>query len=145
MRINEIEVGRIYTSFATGMVVFATYKYVPWPGLEKSFLCQSQNCLRCHFSGRIFFHLGRNRAPRLKSLGAKKKKLFEAIFCTHPDTNIINEIPIPLPQHQHTFLSETSLTKSVLVLRERNWYYHDPARENLFIINEMIASSFFGQ
>ena len=27
-----------------------------------------------------------------------------------------------------------SLTKSVLVLRERNWYYHDnPARENLFI------------
>ena len=27
----------------------------------------------CHFSGRIFFHLGRNHAPRLKSLGAKKK------------------------------------------------------------------------
>ena len=60
-------------------------------------------------------------------------------------------IPIPLPQHQHTFcqrrrfvhfdltktraiLVETSsLTKSVLVLRERNWYYNDnPARENLF-------------
>ena len=41
-------------------------------------------------------------------------------------------VPIPLPQHQHTFLS-ASLTKSVLVLRERNWYYHDnPARENLF-------------
>ena len=42
-------------------------------GLEKSFLCQSQNCLGCHFSGRIFFQLGRNRAPRLKSLGAKKR------------------------------------------------------------------------
>ena len=27
----------------------------------------------CHFSGRSFFHLGRNRAPRLKSLGAKKR------------------------------------------------------------------------
>ena len=63
-------------------------------GLEKSFLCQSQNCLGCHFSGRIFFHLGRSRAPRLESLGAKKKKepIFEAIFCTHPDTNIINEM-----------------------------------------------------
>ena len=24
-------------------------------------------------------------------------------------------------------------TQSVLVLRERNWYYHDPARENLFM------------
>ena len=42
-------------------------------GLEKSFLCQSQNCLGCHFSGRIFFQPGRNRAPRLKSLGAKKR------------------------------------------------------------------------
>ena len=42
-------------------------------GLEKSFLCQSQKCLGCHFSGRIFFLLGRNRAPRLKSLGAKKR------------------------------------------------------------------------
>ena len=63
-------------------------------GLEKSFLCQSQNFLGCHFSGRIFFHLGRNRAPRLESLGAKKEKeaIFEAIFCTHPDTNIINEM-----------------------------------------------------
>ena len=30
MRRNEIEVGRIYTSLATGMVVFATYMYVPW-------------------------------------------------------------------------------------------------------------------
>ena len=45
-------------------------------GLEKSFLCQSQNCLGCHFSGRIFFHLGRSRAPRLKSLGAKKKRSY---------------------------------------------------------------------
>ena len=68
----------------------------PVPGLEKSFLCQSQNFLECHFSGRIFFYLGRNRAPRLESLGAKKKKekeaILEAIFCTHPDTNIINEM-----------------------------------------------------
>ena len=47
----------------------------------------------CHFSGRIFFHLGRNREPRLKSLGAKKKEaIFEASFCTHPNTNIINEM-----------------------------------------------------
>ena len=47
----------------------------------------------CHFSGRIFFHLGRNRAPRLKSLGAKKKEaIFEASFCTHLNTNIINEM-----------------------------------------------------
>ena len=30
MRRIEIEVGRIYTSLATGMVVFATYRYVPW-------------------------------------------------------------------------------------------------------------------
>ena len=29
-RWNEIEVGRIYTSLATGMVVFATYIHVPW-------------------------------------------------------------------------------------------------------------------
>ena len=88
----------------------------------------------------------------------------------HTLTNSL--IPIPLPQHQHTFLSETTFRpglpwsssgrneqneadfillistwrrpgqswskrrlwqKSVLVLRERNWYYHDnPARENLF-------------
>ena len=63
-------------------------------GLEKSFLCQSQNCLGCQFSGRIFFHLGRNRAPRLQRLGAKKEAMhiFEAIFWTHPDTNIINEM-----------------------------------------------------
>ena len=32
-------------------------------------------------------------------------------------------------------MKTSSLTKSVLVLRERNWYYHDnPARENLFIL-----------
>ena len=30
MRRNEVEVGRIYTSLATGMVVLATYIYVPW-------------------------------------------------------------------------------------------------------------------
>ena len=42
-------------------------------GLEKSFRCQSQNFLWWHFSGRIFFHLGCNRAPRLESLGAKNR------------------------------------------------------------------------
>ena len=66
------------------------------PGLEKSFLCQSQNFsgrARVPFSGRIFFHLGRNRAPRPKNLGAKKKEaIFKASFCTHPNTNIINEM-----------------------------------------------------
>ena len=31
--------------------------------------------------------------------------------------------------------------RSVLVLRERNWYYDDnPARENLFILNEEVIS-----
>ena len=55
-------------------------------GLEKSFVCQSQNCLGCHFSGRIFFQLGRNRAPRLKSLGAKKKKLFLRPSSAHTRT-----------------------------------------------------------
>ena len=47
-----------------------------------------------HFSGRIFFQLGRNRVPRLKSLGAKKKKeaIFEVSFCLHSNTNIINEM-----------------------------------------------------
>ena len=30
MRRHKIEVGRIYTSLATGMVVLATYIYVPW-------------------------------------------------------------------------------------------------------------------
>ena len=47
-----------------------------YPGLEKSFLCQLQNFsgrTRAPFySGRIFFHLGRSRAPRLKTLAAKK-------------------------------------------------------------------------
>ena len=52
-----------------------TFGRISPAGLEKSFLCQSQNCLGCLFSGRIFFHLGRNRAPRLESLGAKKNYL----------------------------------------------------------------------
>ena len=78
-------------------------------------------------------------------------------------------IPFPLPQHQHTFcqrrrfdqdcpglrqvdltktraiLVETSsLTKSVLVLRERKWYYHDnPARENLFMTNQLFRRRSF--
>ena len=47
-------------------------------GLENLF-CASRRIFRtehgCHFSGRIFFQLGLNRVPRLKSLGAKKKKL----------------------------------------------------------------------
>ena len=44
---------------------------------SKNLFCASRRIFRaepgCHFSGRIFFHLGRNHAPRLKSLGAKKK------------------------------------------------------------------------
>ena len=39
---------------------------------RKIFFCTSRRIFRaeleCHVSGRIFFHLGRNRAPRLKSL-----------------------------------------------------------------------------
>ena len=94
----------------------------------------------------------------------------EKTSSAHTLTNSL--IPIPLPQHQHTFLSETTFRpglpwsssgrneqneirfilfistwrrpgqswskrrlwqKSVLVLRERHWYYHDnAARENLF-------------
>ena len=54
---------------------------------SKNLFCASRRIFRaepeCHFSGHIFFYLGRNRAPRLKSLGAKKN-LFEASFCTHP-------------------------------------------------------------
>ena len=63
---------------------------------SKKHSCGSRRIFRaepgCHFSGRIFFHLGRNHAPRLKSLGAKKEAIFEASFCTHPNTNIINEM-----------------------------------------------------
>ena len=89
----------LFTKYGTNLhpsnfFPFFWYRVVsgqPLPGLEKSFLCQSQKCIGCHFSCRIFFHLGRNRAPRPKSLGAKKS-FFEAIFCTHPDTNIINEM-----------------------------------------------------
>ena len=66
------------------------------PQGSKNVFCASRRIFRvepgCHFSGRIFFHLGRNRAPRLKSFGAKKKEaIFEASFCTHLNTNIINE------------------------------------------------------
>ena len=64
-------------------------------GLEKSFLCQSQNCLGYHFSGRIFFHLGRNRAPRLKSLGSKKKKKKKLSLrpsSAHTRTRTVNEM-----------------------------------------------------
>ena len=49
---------------------------------SKNLFCASRRIFRTdpghHFSGRIFFHLGRNCAPRLKSLGAKRKK--EAYF-----------------------------------------------------------------
>ena len=63
---------------------------------SKNLFCASRRIFRAepkrHFSGRIFFQLGRNHAPRLRSLGAKKKEaIFEASFCTHPNTNIINE------------------------------------------------------
>ena len=46
---------------------------------SKNLFCASRRIFRAvagrHFSGRIFFQLGRNHAPRLTSLGAKKKKL----------------------------------------------------------------------
>ena len=56
---------------------------------SKNLFCASRRIFRaepgCHFSGRILFHLDRNRAPRLKSLGAKKKEaIFDASFCTPP-------------------------------------------------------------
>ena len=63
---------------------------------SKKFFCASRRIFRaepgCHFSGHIFVHLGRNRAPRLKSLGAKKEAIFEASCCTHPNINIVNEM-----------------------------------------------------
>ena len=63
---------------------------------SKNLFCASRRIFRTepgrHFSGRIFFHLGRSRAPRLKSLGAKEKAVFEASVCTHPNTNIINKM-----------------------------------------------------
>ena len=44
---------------------------------SKNLFCVSRRLFRTepgrHFSGRIFFQLGRNRAPRLKALGAKKR------------------------------------------------------------------------
>ena len=47
----------------------------------------------CHFSDRIFIHLGCNRAPRLTSLGTQIiEAIFESSLCTQPITNIINEI-----------------------------------------------------
>ena len=56
---------------------------------SKNLFCASRRIFRaepgCHFSGRIFFHLGRNRVPRPESLGAKKEAIFEASFCTWPD------------------------------------------------------------
>ena len=46
---------------------------------SKNLFCASRRIFRVeprrHFSGRIFCHLGRNRAPRLKSLGAKRSYL----------------------------------------------------------------------
>ena len=45
---------------------------------SKNLFCASRRIFlaghRRHFSGRIFFQLGRNGAPSLKKLGAKKKK-----------------------------------------------------------------------
>ena len=63
---------------------------------SKNLFCASRRIFRAepgrHFSGRIFFQLGRNHAPRLTSLGAKKEAIFEASFCTHQNTKIIDEI-----------------------------------------------------
>ena len=68
---------------------------------SKNLFCVSRRIFlaghRRHFSGRIFFHLGGNRAPSLKKLAAMKKKnpsflIFEGTFCTHPNTNVINDM-----------------------------------------------------
>ena len=65
-------------------------------GLEKSFLCQSQN-----FSGQAresFFwsHFlstwSLSCAKTQKFRRKKKAAIFKASFCTHPNTNIINEM-----------------------------------------------------
>ena len=56
---------------------------------SKNLFCASRRIFPanpgCHFSGRIFFHLGRNRAPRLKSLGAKKNKLSSRPVSAHTE------------------------------------------------------------
>ena len=44
-----------------------------WSRARKIFSVPVAEMSRGPFSGRIFFLLGRNRAPRLKSLGAKKR------------------------------------------------------------------------
>ena len=66
---------------------------------SKNLFCASRRIFPakpgCHFSGRIFFHLGRNRAPRLKSLGAKNKKLSLRPASAHTRTrtsSTINEL-----------------------------------------------------
>ena len=45
------------------------------------------------------------------------------------------------------FVRDDVSTRSVLVLRERNWYYHDPTRENLFMywysFSRLLVLSFF--
>ena len=52
MRRNEIEVGRIYTSLATGMVVLATYIYVPWQWTYQR-LCGKENSEKCFIVGEV--------------------------------------------------------------------------------------------
>ena len=91
-------------------------------GLENLF-CASRRIFRVeprrHFSGRIFFHLGRNRAPRLKSLGAKKREaIFEAGFCTYPNTNIISETDSKFPFFLAMKIDGKQKKKDLL---ERSW------------------------
>ena len=52
-----------------------------------------------------------------------------AIWHWHP----FHFVHFDLTKTRAILVETSSLTNSVLVLRERNWYYHDPARENLFI------------
>ena len=44
---------------------------------------------------------------------------------------------ISLTKTRAILVETSSLTKSVLVLRERNWYYDNPARENLFKVQDV--------
>ena len=56
---------------------------------SKNIFCASCRIFRaepgCHFSGRIFFQLGRNRALRIKSLGAMASSFLFAFFAMKID------------------------------------------------------------
>ena len=64
-------------------------------GLEKSFLCQSQNFsdrARAPFCWSHFLSTCSQSFAKTQNLRRKKKAIFEASFCNHLKTNIINEM-----------------------------------------------------